>query len=88
MTQGERQKLREAMAVCSEASRKASRRGTDFNSQQALIYATVSMTMWWVMAVLGEEPQGNPIYEQFERVLANAKEFGCGLSILPDGFRG
>ena len=84
MTTGEKQKLVETMRVCAEASARASQRGANFDSTQALVYTTISLTMYWVMAVLGEETQHNPMYKNFEHLIANARTFGCGLQILPD----
>ena len=88
MTSGEKYKLVECMKICAEAGVRSSQRGTNFNSQQALIYNTISLTMYWVMAVLGEETQNNPMYKNFEQVLANAKEFGVNPKILPDDYKG
>lgn len=75
MSDGEKYKLREAMAICAEASKRASQRGVNFSSEQALVYTTICLTMYWVMAVLGVEPQSE-MYKRFEEVLANAKRFG------------
>lgn len=88
MTQGEKQKFLEAMKVCSEAATRASQRGENFNSSQAIVYTTISLTLYWAMAVLGEETQHNVMYRNFEQLIANAKQFGCGLPILPDDYRG
>lgn len=88
MTQGEKHKFLEAMKVCREAASRASQRGENFNSSQAIAYTTISLTLYWAMAVLGEETQHSVMYKNFEHLIANAKQFGCGLTILSDDYRG
>lgn len=85
MTDGQKQKFKEVMAVCQQASTRASRNGTDFNAPQAVAYTTISLTLYWAMAVLGAEPQ-NEMFKNFEELIARAKSFG--IQILPPDFKG
>lgn len=73
MTDGERQKIREAIHILGEAGKRAR---VNEESTQFFVYNAACVALHWAMHVLNDPHASPQLFQRFENLIRDAKGFG------------